>query len=142
MDTQAKRNYTGYGWEGEKYRATKDLPEKEIAKRIKAEVKAMFPSIKFSIRTSTYNGGSSMTLTILNFGFEHVTEQYKAYRQSDMSMVFEDWCQENFGPAIRYVPEISDIINCIEKIGDSYRYSDADTQIDYFDTNFYFSVTY
>jgi len=141
MNTAVQHNYTGFGWEGEQYRATKDLPKTEIAKRIKAEVMAMFPSIKFSIRTSTYTGGSSITLKILDFGFDCFTEQYKAYLQSDMSMIFEYWCRENFGPAVMYVPDASNIFKRIEKIANNYRYNDSDGQVDYFDTNFYFFVT-
>jgi len=117
--------YTSYGWAGEKYEQTEDLPLKEIAKRIKAEINEKYPDVKVSIRSEYYSGGCGIDIKILSVPFSKII--------NDSNIMERDRY---------YTPEAKSLLEGIQKIADQYRYSDSDGQIDYFSTNFHCYVCF
>ena len=63
-------NYTGYGVQGEKYLKTTQLTTTEIAKLIRKQLKKELPICKFSVTTSYFSGGSSITVALMEAPFE------------------------------------------------------------------------
>ena len=57
-------NYTANAWQGAKY--DDKLGIKEIAKIIRKELKAKYPSSKWSITIQRYAGGQSMDISLLS----------------------------------------------------------------------------
>lgn len=123
--TKPRQNYTGYGWEGKNY--TEGLSTTEIAKLIRAEIKAKFPKIKASVTSKYYAGGSSIDVKIFMLPFNPMNPKF-------------DPDQNGYYAEGRYVVEYVELDKAIQAIGDAYRYSDSDGMIDYFSTNFYYHV--
>jgi len=119
--------YTPYGWRGEKYEETKNLPLKEIAKLIRKEIKQKFPDVKVSIRTKHFSGGCSIDVTI---------------KQAPFKIINPEWDYTSPYTVDKYTKEARELLKEIEKIVNQYRYDDSDAQIDYFDTNFYSHVCF
>lgn len=106
---------------GAKYEQTKGLRRVEIAKLIRADIKAAvaageLPKVSYSVRAS--GGGNSI----------HVRIAWKARPVGDR-------------PAIeRYTAETRALRSAVEQIVEAYNYDCSDLQSDYFDVRFYGSV--
>jgi len=122
------------GWEGAKYKDTKDLPLKEIAKRIKAECKEKYPGANVSVRTEHYSMGCAINISINDPGFNPYNPKYDP---NDYSI---NGCSKRTeGP---FNQRALDMKDAISKIADQYNYDNSDGMIDYFDTNFYCGVAF
>lgn len=120
--------YTSNGWKGEKYETTKDLSTTDIAKLIRKDIKECFPSIKVSVRTQYFSGGSSIDVYIIDAGFNQINPE---------------WAPQNPLLSVsRYTERGKQLLKDIEAIGNKYNRSDCDGMIDYFDVHFYYHVTY
>lgn len=132
-DTAAKKapaaNYTGYGWEGEKYK--KGRRTTDTAKLIRKELRVRFPQVKASVRTQYFAGGSSIDIRIMECGFNPVNPKFDP----------NDY-QAPMYRNPRYTEEGRQLLKDTREIGDSYRFDDSDGMIDYFNTNFYFDVVF
>jgi len=134
-EKEPRFHYTQGAWEGEKYKETENLSTTEIAKRIREDIKVFkrdfgYPELKVSVRTQYYAGGSSIDVTIKDFGFNPYNPEWDvdAYSKGEQNSVD------------RYTKRTQAIIKSLEKRGNKYRYNDSDGMIDYFDTNFYYFV--
>lgn len=133
-----RKFYTQHGWAGKKYEETRNLPIKEIAKRVKKEVLAKHPYISISIRTKHFSGGRSLDVDITAYP-KHFLEKKLLY--TEMQNIPEDkipkyaWVASEDENAKALIKDIEHIVN-------QYRYDDSDGMIDYYATNFYLSVQF
>lgn len=118
---EPERNYSGRATEGNKYQDTKDLDVKDIAKLIRADLKAV--NIKASVRIERYSMGKSINVDIITP--EEFTVKNPAF-------------DHNIHPAhMRLTDEAKTLRDKVTAIVEAYNYDDSDSQIDYFDVNFY-----
>lgn len=132
-------------YRGVKYEATKDLDLAEIAKRVRADIKAAIVSgalpkgLKTSVRISRYSGGQSMTISVKGLpegfkvyqpGYVRATKNFTDYGRRN-----ESWYEGN-GATAAY----NDMIGKLKAIGDAYNRDNSDIMVDYFDVNFYLHV--
>jgi hypothetical protein len=107
-------------FEGTEYQKTKDLPLKEIAKRIKAEILQKYPEIKVSVKTDRYSHGCTLKIFITAF-------PYPLYQEGKICG------RENRD----YSEKAKETLKGIQQIADQYRWDESDPQTDYFANNFY-----
>lgn len=64
----------------------------ERAKEIRKELKIKFPGVKFSVRTKKYSGGSSISVSWIDFptaaAVEEITNKYKSVRYDEYTKYF------------------------------------------------------
>ena len=115
--------YTPYGWKGEKYGSTQNLPRKEVAKRIKKEIEAKFPKLGVSVRSEFFSNGSAINIKVVSVpaGFRIMRKEVNAYGNASYP----------------YMDAAKALLEALQRIANQYRYDDSDGQIDYFNTNFY-----
>ncbi len=120
--------YTQNGWAGSNY--DPKLGAKEIAVKVRAFLKKEFPGFKFSVRSKWGMQSDTLYITILSGPIMGLCEGNPHNYESSIS-----------GFSDAYKGRITDeMLAVCEKINvfvSSYRYSDCDGMIDYFDTNFY-----
>ena len=154
------QNYTGCGWEGEKYQ--RDLDIKDIAKLVKKQLKEEFPQCKFSVTIERYSGGQSLNVSLMAAPFQAilaegnidvVTNRFvsvedqglesRQYSQLNQYAFKDDYENEflqrpaGFNNGAILSKEAWDTMKRAWKIASSYNYDDSDAMIDYFNTNFY-----
>ena len=121
--------YTQNGWKGDKY--DRNLTTKEIAKRIREQLKKEYSDCKFSVKKHEFAGGASISVTIKEtpksiYATNNDIINYSLFDKSENDDNFNAYGNK--------------LIKDIFKICNSYRYSDCDGMIDYFCTNFYLTV--
>ncbi|MBE0507908.1 MAG: hypothetical protein IBX50_14550, partial [Marinospirillum sp.] len=110
---------------GEKISSVNQNDAADIAKAIRKDIKEILqpsgwkPSF-ISVKTSKYSMGQSISVTIRD-----VPEGFRVMAAGSG----------------RYTTEMRSMIRVLEAIGNAYRYDNSDSQTDYFDTNFYYSVS-
>jgi len=117
---------------GDKYNRT--LSTKEIAKLIRQEIKTIAPQgFKISTRSEYFSGGSSIDIRIkaIPEGFILFNPAYDPNRPR--------WGN---GENEYYSPEAKKLLDQLEAIMAAYNYDGSETQVDYFDVNFYGSVAF
>ncbi len=114
---------------GSKYDAK--LTTTEIAKLIRKELKAKHPAIKFSVRK---RGHSSVDIEILTAPFMVTSPEYM--RTEITVGVAKPW-----GMA-RFTKSAAALLASVEAIAGAYNYDRSEIESDYFDVNFYLSVTF
>ena len=121
--------YTQNGWKGDKYDRNLDI--KTIAKLVREQLKKEFSDCKFSVRKSEFSGGCSLDVTIKE-------TSKNIYADSNNNII-------NYQIGNAYHEELTSygnkLITRVWEIIDQYRFSDCDGMIDYFNTNFYPSLT-
>lgn len=118
------RNYTGYGWEGSNYDS--DLGIAEISKIVKSQLKKI-PDTKWSVRSKRFSGGRSLDVYLLEAPFEVFTDD-REYENVNYAWI--DRQDELTDEAKSLMKKVCKFVN-------SFNYDDSDSQIDYFNTNFY-----
>lgn len=120
--------YTQNGWAGKNYKRGRTT--KEIAAIIRTYLKEIYSDCKWSVTMSSGTWTSSIYVVLLEApydvyaaGVEH-GERGTYYRSDKEKYVSKAYAM------------LQDVIQFIE----SYHYDDSDSMIDYFDTNFYYSV--
>lgn len=129
-------NYTGHARAGAKFK--KDLSRIEIAKLMREDIKVCGFTKKngfvISVTCESYSGGGSIDIRVKQAPFKMLSQEYL------------DWDSNNrigkkFEPLPYGVSEYTVngklLMDTLEHIHSSYRYSDCDGMIDYFDTNYY-----
>lgn len=129
----------------------KDLNITEIAKRLRAEIRITvkadkLPKCKYSVRISRFSGGQSLSVTVsdtpfpvhnrrylelehqINYGFHNRQEVNDLYAKKN---VMQRWTQEAI-----------DLIKTLEVMADQWNYDGSETQVDYFNVNYYKNVNY
>jgi len=114
---------------GNKYQSVKSLTTTEIAKLIRKDIKKEHPEIKTSVRTQYFAGGSSIDIYIMQTPFNPINPDFN----------FDDIFQNDHWTS-QYIEEYIELEKDIEAIHARYNYNNSDTQVDYFDVNYYGSV--
>lgn len=122
---------------GSKHEATRNLDITEIAKRIRADIKALQldKAYKFSVTVQRYSGGQSLDIRVKSVppGFHYYTDKAAS------------WCKQ-FPQSVHRMPltwqdaqspELSDLIGKLGAIHASYNRDNSDGMSDYFDVRFY-----
>lgn len=120
--------YTQNGWAGSNY--DRKLGAKEVAVKVRAFLKKEFPGFKFSVRSKWGMHADTLYITILSGPIMGLCEGNPRSYESSIS---------GFGDAYkgRITDEMLSVCDKIHSYVSSYRFSDSDGMIDYFDTNFY-----
>lgn len=148
--------YTQNGWAGSKYDSSRST--KEVAALVRAYVKEIYPTYKFSVRYSHASMCSEVHVELVNAPYE-IYKQFEELTQEERFWVWQraeynSWvkpfgCLDDEHMAIlkkayeehaflkRYTEVVQSVIDDIDREVNSYRYDDSDGMIDYFSTNFY-----
>lgn len=114
------------------------METKEIAKLVRAEIKKMHTGIKISVIVK----GNSIIANIISAPFPKYSKARQKWVEAGCPFTFEMWISEE---GIRYYDlqfsEMEELIKSIRNIMEQYIFSDCDGQIDYFNCNFYPSVS-
>jgi len=143
--------YTQNGWAGKRYNC--ELRLRDIAPIIRSYIKDVYPTWKFSVVQEHYSGGCSLYVSLMeapeNIFSEEGIKQWARKIQNQWHWTEEQAiasCMEtinrgyiqNWKSYYEYMTDYAkEVLNDIEKLVNSYRYSDSDAMIDYFSTNFY-----
>ncbi|HKY40650.1 MAG TPA: hypothetical protein VJN18_32165 [Polyangiaceae bacterium] len=117
--------------EGSKYTETKNLRSAEIAKLIRADIKAAIAlgelpaGIKCSVTTDTFSGGSSIDIRVKACPVQIWTE---AFLTADPKVFFE---------GERVTEEAKAILKTLKAIHRQYNFDHSDIQTDYFHVRYY-----
>jgi len=122
----------------------------EIAKLIRADIKAIGLTkkngFKISVTTDKFSGGCAIDVRVAAMPFELYTQEYlelqEEYKNNwgDPSLKCKIYSLESENT--RYNPKAKVIVETLEHIYKSYSYSDSDSQVDYFNTNYYGAVSF
>lgn len=131
VQVRSNRNYNFYtsnGWAGKNY--DRNLKGKDIAAKVRAFVKNEFPDFKFSIRSKFGMQADTIYITVLSGPIPALCEGNTRSYES---------CVSGFGDAFkgRITDKMLAVLDKVYSFVSSFRYSDCDGMIDYFDTNFY-----
>ena len=130
------QNYTGYGWEGKNYQ--NNLSTTDIAKIMaRQQLKKDFPQCKFSVTSKSFSGGSEISCHLMVAPFEVFTDEIDEHSKRDQ---YDQVNHYNLEDSVFYTKKALVILKKVTSMFTSYRYDDSDGQIDYFSTNFYFSL--
>lgn len=152
--------YTQCGWAGKNYDINMSL--KEIAQIVRGYVKEKFPTFRFSVRTEYASMCCELHVSLTQAPFE----PYKTAEELSEEDVYELWrfankygvnwhftnvfeLDETTAAELRaaYVAgkftkvlreDVAAMFKDVDAFVSSYRFSDCDGMIDYFDTNFYY----
>lgn len=149
--------YTQNGWKGSKHDWNRST--KEVAAIIRAYVKEIYPTYKFSVRFSSASMCSEIHVELVNAPseiykqFEELTEGERVWvwqRAEHNSWVRPFGCLDDEHVEIlkkayedhpflkRYTEAVQAMIDDIDREVKSYNYEDCDGMIDYFHVDFYY----
>lgn len=130
---------------GAKYAETKDLTRAEVAKRIRADIKAAVrsgavPKGTYSVRTESYAGGGSINVT---FKCPELSLHNAARIRWEIENPYVSFstAPANIGVREPYSPEARGVIAQLEAIVAAYNYDGSDIQSDFFNVRFYGHVS-
>lgn len=122
---------------GAKHDATRSLDVAEIAKRMRADIKALAlgDGFKVAVTIKRYSGGQSIDIRVRD-----VPPGFRYYAEKAAS-----WCKQFPGKEHRMPmqwrdaqsPELQELLEKLSAIHSSYNRSNNDAMSDYFDTRFY-----
>ena len=120
----------------------RSLTTKEIAARVRQEIKEAvkagdLPKVKFSVRMSTYSGGSSIDIQIQALPFAILNAKRLELEAQDPSYSYQTY---NVEP--RYSDEARAVLKRVEGLLQNYNYDDSDSMSDSFDVKFYGHVNF
>ncbi len=126
---------------GSKYDETKNLGLADLAKLIRADIKALaVPGLKVSVRISRYSMGQSIELRVTEAPFVSNYDELLADDKLVADIVADRRCD-----CIK-MPWLTDAARevhlALEAIHDSYNYDNSDSMTDYFHTRFAGSVSW
>ncbi len=136
------------------------LGTKEIARRIREQLKQENPSCKFSVQKSDYSGGSSIKVALMeapfkvikdyseipeeaffNIGSGYKPEDIKARQQERYHQLNQYTCDKEFNPkdwnnGIFLTEAGHKLFRRVVEVVNQYNYNHSDSSIDYFSVNF------
>ncbi len=124
----ASEFYTSNGWKGSRY--NHNLDNKDIVKLIKNFVKIAYSNCKFSATLKDYR---KINISLTECYVNPFIEDYD--KVEDFYINMKGWDKDKI-----VKKEICEMFNNIANYILSYNYDDSNGQIDYFNTNFYFSL--
>jgi len=129
FEDKAKQNYSGRGCEGLNYHSKLDL--KTIAKLLRNQFKKDFPNSKFSVRIESYSGGQHLYVNLMESDIQ-VLNEYIGH---------DDINQFYINDSKKLTEEGKKLFNRVNDLVNSFNYDDSDSQTDYFNVNFYSSLS-
>lgn len=126
---------------GEKYETTQRLDIKEIAKLIRADIKAAQKSgelptgLKTSVRIDRYAGGQSLDIRVTDLGGIPLYSEIGAKNIKETGSVAGEDHRTPYHETI--APEAKKILETLKTIQGSYNRDNSDVMTDYFDVRFY-----
>jgi len=108
------------------------LSTKEIAKKIRSQVKEKYPTCKFSVATKS----ESINIALMEAPFEVFLPEHrkqKQYQQLNQYHLTEEYNDDLTPNALACMKAVNEIVKV-------YRYDNSDPMIDYFETNFYYDL--
>lgn len=120
--------YTSNGWAGKNY--DHNLNGKDIAAKVRAFVKNEFPDFKFSVRSKFGMQADTIYITVLSGPIPALCDGNTRSHEA----VYLSFGEAHKG---RITDEMLAVLGKVHSFVSSFRYSDCDGMIDYFDTNFY-----
>jgi len=117
------------------------LGTKEIAKRVRVELKAEFPGFKFSVRKKSYSGGSSITVSIMKADRKMVID-FDNIHESQISenLFYSDFDSSHWNNGVFLTYQGHSVLTRVVQIVHAYHRNDSDIQRDYYSVNFHFSL--
>jgi hypothetical protein len=131
------KGYSGNMFVGSKYNETSDLNKTELAKVIRAELKAKYPKIKFSVTKDS----NSIDVKIVDVDFNPFSNEYNAFLKSNEKL--REWNKNSFSKwdaTPTYNEKFETLRKEVKSIMDQYNFDDSDTMTDYFHVRFYGDV--
>lgn len=146
-------HYTQNAWEGKNYDHNLDL--KEIAKRLKIQLKKEYPKCKFSVQIQRYSMGQSLHISLMEAPFkaiicDRVREwdgRQAIYVKKPNENNHAQISQYNFGSDYEtekgvisgtlLTKQAWECIKRASELASNFNFDDSDGMIDYFHTNFY-----
>ncbi|WP_124066249.1 LPD29 domain-containing protein [Clostridium sp. E02] len=156
-DSTRSEFYTDFGWKGSRHDWSRST--KEVAALIRAYVKEVYPTYKFSVRFSSASMCSEIHVELkesphgLFKGIEDLSKEdiSNIHRKLRVNNLFnkDSWFDHELKAAILEAWEISDfykvyndqtaaVIEDVNREVNSYNFEDCDAQIDYFHVDFYY----
>lgn len=131
---KAMNFYTANGWAGSNYDSK--LSTKEIAAKVRSFAKKNFPRFKFSITSKWSMYTDSMHIELKSGPCVPFVEGSRSAERGYMSTMstVKGWKNE-------LTPEMFKVLDAVTTYASSFRYNDSDGMQDYFDTNFYLSIS-
>jgi len=136
---------------------------KEIAKRVREQLKKEFPNCEFSVWKEDYSMGCSLHIALMSTNFKVIKdfseiseeaiihngrakEEIKKYQEEKYQQLNQyalkqeynslEWCNGVF-----LTEQGHKVLKRVVEISDYYNYDDSDMQSDYSDVNFHLSLT-
>ena len=131
---KAMNFYTANGWAGSNYDSK--LSTKEIVANVRAYAKKNFPEFKFSVRSEWSMYADSMYIELKSGPCVPFVEGSRSVERGYMSTMSTVKGWEN-----ELTPEMFKVLDAVTTYASSFRYNDSDGMQDYFDTNFYLSIS-
>jgi hypothetical protein len=118
-----------YKFEGSKYRQTANLTRTEIAKLMRADIKALNLSkgFKISVRCESYSGGGSIDIRVLAVPAEFLL----------IESLSDGLCQRR-----TLTPAAKSLLASLKAIHSAYKYDDSDIMTDYSHCRYYGAAEY
>lgn len=128
----------------------------QIAKNTREALKKEFPNCKFSVTLHKYSGGRSMTIALMSGDFEALKgkgetqlnhfQLLKPFEErSGLQAVSGEWVEVPEGYAVCNGAFVSckawEVLRRAVEIGNAENWNNSDSQIDYFDVNYYFNIS-
>jgi hypothetical protein len=117
---------------GELYERALDV--KEIAKRMRQAIKAELPGVKTRVRIERFSGGRAIYIQLVEAPFN-----------TNPLIPMNQWYDENNGYGRpwkeNFAPEMVEAMAKLNGIHDRWNRDNSETMSDYFDVNYYGSVT-
>jgi len=120
---------TEHRFEGSKYRQTANLPRTELAKLMRADIKALkLPKgFKISVRTESFSGGGAIRICVMA-----VPEGFNL-----IESLSDGLCQRR-----TLTPAAKRLLASLKAIHSAYQYDDSDIMTDYFHCRYYGDAEY
>lgn len=122
--------YTQNGWAGKNYKCGRTT--KEIAQIIRTYLKEAYSDCKWSVRYSSYSGGSSIHVSLMEAPYCVFKDENKTHGSIN---------HYHFDRDENYIPKAHAMLKDVLAFIESYHYDDSDGMIDYFCTNFYYDLS-
>lgn len=113
------------------------LSKVEIAKLVRLDIKQAvkertLPKGTYSVRTHSFAGGCSITITVTAITIQVINPQ----------RVFAEVLGDGHSHEPRFTPEARQVLDTLEGLLEAYNYDGSDLQTDYFHVNFYSTVKF
>jgi len=135
------------------------LGTKEIAKRIRQQLKEEFPACIFSVRTQYYSGGSSIHISLMKadrkiklrfneisevalcrfYDDRYTKEQLKSHQEQayhQLGHFYDQYNANSWSNGVFLTYQGHMLLKRVEQIANQYNFDDSDSQTDYYHVNF------